>query len=68
MSAEPHRRAAFDNITMGWGTDSFDEITMRIEAAATWAESIGGADMLLAGERKVVRAMVARQFDIGPGL
>lgn len=61
----PPRRAEFDAITMGWGSDDLDDLTARIELAAEWTESIGGAVMLSAAEAKIVTAMIERQVQLG---
>lgn len=61
---KPHeRRAEFDAITMGWGSDSKEDLAARIQLATDWMQSIGGKPMLTDAERKVLAAMWGRRVD-----
>lgn len=60
------RRQAFDAITMGWGSDDFDTLGLRIEESARWMTENGeSVDQLRPGERKIVKAMIERQIRMG---
>lgn len=65
VSDQPARRQAFDNITMGWGTDDFETITDRIGELSIWTDSIGGRGKLTPAEIKIAQAMIERQVRLG---
>ncbi len=63
MTAKPvPRRKAFDDITMGWGSDSRDELMARMELLVPWwVENFP----LVEAEHKVARAMHRRMCELG---
>lgn len=61
----PLRRPEFDSITMGWGADSIEDLTARIELAAEWCQALGGIAALTPAEKKIVQRMIERQVMLG---
>ncbi len=59
---EPHRRPEFDSLVQGWGSDSFEDLSARIELAAEWTLA---NKPLKPAEEKIVTAMIARQVQLG---
>lgn len=56
------RRAEFDQITMGWGSDDFEDLGARVELVAEFKASQCG---LLPAEDKIVLAMMKRWALLG---
>lgn len=49
------RRKEFDDLTMGWGSDSTDDLLARCELLSEWWQ---GNFPLLPAEHKIARAMI----------
>lgn len=53
---KPHRRPEFDAIADGWGSDTIQDLTARMELLVEFQNANGGT--LSLAEDKVMRAMV----------
>ena len=62
LEASPVRREEFENLTRGWGTDSFDDLMARCQLLADWWK---GNFPLTMAEMKVTRAMTGRLRNLG---
>ena len=56
--SDKHRRAEFDGITTGWGSDDADLLATRILVTEDWVRENGGT--LMTAEQRTVTAMTKR--------